>query len=162
MSLDCRAALAPCIAHRVPCNEGPRRRDFSEAGQLTGWHALPPLCLLIHCYCCPKLNSIVTDLQAIFFTPGSIQPYNSFKYMGCMIIGISLTHFLTYFPMWCGSTIHTTIRLRPSHTVIFCQALGRVAGGFSLCCVELISTFLENNASPGNCDAVDLWISSPS
>jgi len=41
--------------------------------------------------------------QAIFFTPGSIAPYNSFKYMGCMIVGITLTHFLTYFPMWCGS-----------------------------------------------------------
>jgi NNP family nitrate/nitrite transporter-like MFS transporter len=40
--------------------------------------------------------------QAIFFTPGSIAPYNSFKYMGFMIIGISLTHFLTYFPMWGG------------------------------------------------------------
>ena len=39
--------------------------------------------------------------QAIFFTPGSIAPYNSFKYMGFMIIGITLTHFLTYFPMWC-------------------------------------------------------------
>jgi hypothetical protein len=42
-------------------------------------------------------------LQAIFFTPGSIAPYNSFKYMGFMIIGISLTHFLTYFPMWCAA-----------------------------------------------------------
>ena len=44
--------------------------------------------------------------QAIFFTPGSIAPYNSFKYMGCMIVGITLTHFLTYFPMWCGSRLY--------------------------------------------------------
>ena len=50
-----------------------------------------------------KPELLAHNPQAIFFTPGSIKPYDSYKYMGCMIIGISMAHFLTYFPMWCAA-----------------------------------------------------------
>ena len=63
---------------------------------LSGWHSRLEVPLA-------DVDNPVPRLQAIFFTPGSIAPYNSFKYMGCMIVGITLTHSLLYFPMWCAA-----------------------------------------------------------
>ena len=57
---------------------------------------MSPQCLVPY----PTLE--FSPAQAIFFTPGSIAPYNSFKYMGCMIVGITFAHTLLYFPMWCA------------------------------------------------------------
>ena len=41
-------------------------------------------------------------MQAIFFTPGSIAPNDSFIYMGIMVMGMSFFVLPLYWPMWGG------------------------------------------------------------
>ncbi len=72
--------------------------DYGPNG-MPSWQGCSPMspqCLVPY----PTLE--FSPAQAIFFTPGSIAPYNSFKYMGCMIVGITFAHTLLYFPMWCA------------------------------------------------------------
>ena len=47
-------------------------------------------------------NAGAAVTQAIFFTPASLSVADGFKWMGVMIIGVTLLLFVIYFPMWGG------------------------------------------------------------